>query len=153
VSDVDTTKGEYLKTSYMSSFLVLKGNLNSSENTWRHHICLCFSCRKVIRTKLRIPEDIIHVFVSHVERCFEPNWEYLKTSYMASFLITTLRASTVHCTCGYRWNILLTQTTRDSRSNGWFSGKLGIAFPMHYSCVSVSALQLIRHLPSPCTTR
>ena len=62
---------EYRKTSYMSSFLFVEGYSNADENTWRHHTCSRFTLSKVIRMRMRIPEDIIHVLVSLFRRLFE----------------------------------------------------------------------------------
>jgi len=77
---------EYLKTSYISSFLFVEGDSNIDENTWRHHTRPRSSLLKVIWITMRMPEDIIHVLVSLCWRWFEYWWEYLKTSYMSSFL-------------------------------------------------------------------
>ena len=65
----------------MSSFLVAEGDSNVEENTWRHGTCPHFSFPKVIPILRRIPEDVIHVLVSHYRRWFEYWWEYLETSW------------------------------------------------------------------------
>jgi hypothetical protein len=55
---------EYLKMSYTSPFLLLKG----------------------IRMSMRIPEDAIHISISLCHRVFECRWEYLRMAYTSPFL-------------------------------------------------------------------
>jgi hypothetical protein len=83
-------RSEYLKTSYMSSFLYLADNSDINGNTWSHHRCRCFSMSKVIWMLMWIPEDIIHVLVSVCRRWFEWRREYPKTTYMSTFLYLSL---------------------------------------------------------------
>jgi len=92
---------EYLKTSYMFSLHFIEGYSNEDENTWRHHTCSRFSFSKVIWMPIRIPEDIIHVLVSLFWRLFECRWQYLKTSYMSSFLFVEGYSNTDKNTWSY----------------------------------------------------
>ena len=49
----------YLAEVEVSSLSLIKGVLNRSENSWRHHSNDFFACRKVIRISMRIPEDTL----------------------------------------------------------------------------------------------
>jgi len=78
---------EYLKMPYTSSFLLVEGNSNISENTWRHHMWLCFSSLKVIRISVRMLEETLQMFISSCRRWFEDRWQYLKMAATFSFLL------------------------------------------------------------------
>jgi len=75
---------EYLKMPYISLFLLVEGDSNDDENTWRCHTHSHFSLSKVIWMPLRIPENALHILVSPCRRWFECCWEYLKRPYMSS---------------------------------------------------------------------
>ena len=79
---------EYLKMSFTSSFLFVEGYSNVDDITWRWHKDVCFSLLKVIRMLMRIPEDVINIFVSLCRTLFESRREYLKMWYTSSFLLS-----------------------------------------------------------------